>query len=188
MFTVLISGNIQNNKRAAFFEHLRLISSRHAYYPIEVSFSDATQPLENPSPIDQEVFQGARLFYQSMNCNYAFYINCIPETERKIKYSCSEISDDLSGFFSRPGNKSNFLDFFSNFMNNFSFTSEESLFLSFAEEWEVDQKIRLTQASHQEVVDYFSKNNGWGLWLYDLENHQYDNSGYYIPLVFQIKV
>lgn len=103
MFTVLIFGNIDPKKMKAFSRVFVSISEKSKYYPIEIS-----KPFSN-EPIHPEDSGGAYQFYSAMNCNYLAYLNCLPESCGTEKYSCSRISEDLTDYFVKVKDSSEFL-------------------------------------------------------------------------------
>ncbi|MFC3149442.1 hypothetical protein ACFOEK_00200 [Litoribrevibacter euphylliae] len=180
MFTVLICGNIQTEKLAAFSQEVAVLSRGANYYPIEIS------PPFGDEPLDSEVSGGASQFYSAMNCNYMAYINCLPESNKKIKYSCSEISEDLTDYFVKVKDRSEFLQFVKNLAKALIVDVTEELYIVFADEWDEGQDIRLIESDFDGVISYFTENNSWDLWLYNVDNRSYVTKHPYIPLVFKV--
>lgn len=180
MFTVLICGHIKIEKLAAFSKELSAISLDAQYYPIEISKPFGDEPLHC------EVSGGASQFYSAMNCNYMAYLNCLPESNKKVKYSCSEISEDLTDYFVKSKKRSEFLEFAKSLAEASIVDMAEELYLIFADEWDEGQDIRLIESDLDGVVSYFTDNNSWDLWLYNVASRTYVSKHYYIPLVFKI--
>lgn len=180
MFTVLICGNIKSENLAAFSEGIAATSRSANYYPIEMS-----QPFGN-EPLDPEVSGGAFQFYSAMNCNYMAYLNCLPESNKKVKYSCSEISEDLTDYFVKAKDRSEFLEFVKSLAEVSIVDMTEELYLVFSDEWDEGQDVRLIESDLDGVTSYFTDNNGWDLWLYNVANRTYVTKHHYIPLVFKV--
>ena len=121
-----------------------------------------------------------------MNCNYMAYLNCLPKSNKVIKYSCSEISEDLTDYFVKVNSSSKFLDFINILEYSSILDKAEELYFVFCDEWDEEQDIRLLEVSFNEVVRYFTNNNSWDLWLYNIEDSQYVTKNHFIPLVFKI--
>lgn len=180
MFTVLICGNINAEKLAEFSGKISAISRGAKYSPIEIS------PPFGDEPLDPEVSGGASQFYSAMNCNYMTYLNCLPESNKQVKYSCSEISEDLTDYFVKAKDRSDFLEFVKSLAEASIVDMTEELYLVFSDEWDAGQDLRLIESSLDGVTRYFTDNNGWDLWLYDVANRTYVTKHHYIPLVFKV--
>lgn len=180
MFTVLICGRLEPKKIARFSEKLASASLCFNYYPLELS-----EPFGD-EPLDSEVVAGVSEFYKGMSLNYMAYLNCLPESNKKVRYSCSDISEDLTDFFVKTKNRSEFLDFVKSLAEEYIVEMTEELYLVFSDEWDQGQEIRLIDSDVAGVVNYFVANNGWDLWLYSVANRAYVTKHHYIPLVFKL--
>ena len=121
-----------------------------------------------------------------MNCNYMAYLNCLPESNKKVKYSCSEISEDLNEYFSKVKGNSCFLEFVNRLDDTSIVNMTEDFYFVFSDEWDDGQDIRLIEGKFDGMTSYFTSNNSWDLWLYNIANRTYVTKHHHIPLVFKI--
>ena len=62
----------------------------------------------------------------------------------------------------------------------------EELYFVFSDEWDEGQDVRFIESSLDGVIRYFSDNNSWDFWLYDVAHRTYVTKHHYIPLVFKV--
>ncbi len=182
MFTVIICGKINSENLTNISNKVSVAAHSAGYYPIEI-----TEPINDNEALHCEVRLGVSQFYHSMSCNYMIYLNCLPKSNKKVKYSCSEISDDLSDYFVKVKKKSDFLFFIKELSEVLSIDLTEEFYIIFADEWDENQDIRLIETDLKGMDNYFSTNHSWYFSLYDVSQKCYViRHSFYIPLAFKI--
>jgi hypothetical protein len=120
------------------------------------------KPIEG-SRMDPEIDKGVNHLGKHKKLEIIQY-----ELDDATVFTSSELSQDLIKPFIRQGDS-----IFLKYLEQVQKFLPTRYYLIFGFEWYETDRIRFISLEEKELSDYFSKNNGWNLMLYSIENDEY---------------